>query len=69
MEEDGKGSDNTVQPKREWILPARAKPGRKPSETEPPTVSKIVVSESRLGESKKLMSIHTLCLTETQSSE
>ncbi|KAJ9480288.1 BZIP domain-containing protein [Pseudozyma hubeiensis] len=29
-----------VQPSKEWILPARAKPGRKPSETEPLTKRK-----------------------------
>lgn len=29
-----------VQPKKEWILPARAKPGRKPSDIEPPTKRK-----------------------------
>ncbi|EST04799.2 Basic-leucine zipper domain protein [Kalmanozyma brasiliensis GHG001] len=29
-----------VQPSKEWVLPARAKPGRKPSETEPLTKRK-----------------------------
>lgn len=29
----------SMQPKKKWVLPARAKPGRKPSDVEPPTVS------------------------------
>lgn len=33
-------SGDKVQPKKEWVLPARAKPGRKPSEVEPPTKRK-----------------------------
>ena len=37
--DDETGVADKVQPKREWVLPARAKPGRKPSEVEPPTVS------------------------------
>ncbi|EPQ32069.1 uncharacterized protein PFL1_00267 [Pseudozyma flocculosa PF-1] len=31
---------SSIQPSKEWVLPARAKPGRKPSETEPPTKRK-----------------------------
>ncbi|KAN0066509.1 hypothetical protein ACQY0O_000603 [Thecaphora frezii] len=34
------GSGPSIQPSKEWVLPARAKPGRKPSETEPPTKRK-----------------------------
>jgi hypothetical protein len=33
------GDDDVIQPRKEWVLPARAKPGRKPSDVEPPTVS------------------------------
>ncbi|UZJ50990.1 hypothetical protein CBS101457_000310 [Exobasidium rhododendri] len=39
VDADGQGQP-TVQPKGDWVLPARAKPGRKPSETEPPTKRK-----------------------------
>jgi hypothetical protein len=42
---------HTIRPKGEWVLPARAKPGRKPSEVEPPTVSGI--SLARAGYSDK----------------
>ncbi|PWN53446.1 hypothetical protein IE53DRAFT_168141 [Violaceomyces palustris] len=35
---DGQGP--LVQPSKDWVLPARAKPGRKPSEAEPPTKRK-----------------------------
>ncbi|SNX85458.1 uncharacterized protein MEPE_04167 [Melanopsichium pennsylvanicum] len=34
------GGGSLVQPSKEWVLPARAKPGRKPSETEPLTKRK-----------------------------
>jgi hypothetical protein len=44
---EAKDTDNKIQPKKQWVLPARAKPGRKPSETEPPTVSTSVAIESR----------------------
>lgn len=33
-------TNEKIQPKKEWVLPARAKPGRKPSEVEPPTKRK-----------------------------
>lgn len=33
------GDDDVLQPRKDWVLPARAKPGRKPSDVEPPTVS------------------------------
>lgn len=35
-----KDGGSLVQPKKEWVLPARAKPGRKPSVTEPLTKRK-----------------------------
>ncbi|PWN33179.1 uncharacterized protein FA14DRAFT_161165 [Meira miltonrushii] len=38
-ETEGDTTDK-IQPKKEWVLPARAKPGRKPSEVEPPTKRK-----------------------------